>query len=105
MCNWGYLDLSRSMTNIQPPDIEEENFGKKETGRASSIVGSQKSRSSLKAVNEAALSDGEAKRVVATENDEARNGHEQELNEKIEDVPPNGGYGWVCVACIATINA
>lgn len=25
--------------------------------------------------------------------------------EKVEDSPPNGGYGWVMVACIATINA
>jgi hypothetical protein len=22
-----------------------------------------------------------------------------------DDVPPNGGYGWVCTACVALINA
>ncbi|PVI08410.1 MFS general substrate transporter [Periconia macrospinosa] len=29
----------------------------------------------------------------------------QRSSAKIADVPPNGGYGWVCVACVATINA
>lgn len=23
---------------------------------------------------------------------------------KLQDTPPNGGYGWVCVACSAMIN-
>lgn len=23
----------------------------------------------------------------------------------IEDVPPNGGYGWVCTACVFLVNA
>ncbi len=31
----------------------------------------------------------------------------QQLTTDIQpvDVPPNGGYGWVCVACSALINA
>jgi hypothetical protein len=27
------------------------------------------------------------------------------LTEKIEDVPPDGGYGWVCTGCNFFINA
>lgn len=23
----------------------------------------------------------------------------------VDDVPPDGGYGWVCVACCFTVNA
>jgi hypothetical protein len=23
----------------------------------------------------------------------------------VEDVPPNGGYGWVCTACVFMLNA
>lgn len=26
-------------------------------------------------------------------------------SKEVEDVPPNGGYGWVCVVCVALINA
>jgi hypothetical protein len=63
--------------------------------------GPVKRRESLVEANGIALSDGEADRQM----DEEEIGHEQELNEKLVDVPPNGGYGWVCVACIATINA
>lgn len=28
----------------------------------------------------------------------------QHVSER-EDIPPNGGYGWVCVACVLMINA
>ncbi|KAF2636969.1 MFS general substrate transporter [Massarina eburnea CBS 473.64] len=63
------------MTNIQPGD-EVEKFGDPGDG----VAASENSRKS---------------------NEE----QEQALDVKVEDVPPNGGYGWVCVACIATINA
>lgn len=33
------------------------------------------------------------------------NRHEHQHVADIEDVPPNGGYGWVCTACVFFINA
>ena len=27
------------------------------------------------------------------------------INISLEDVPPNGGYGWVCTACVFLMNA
>ena len=30
---------------------------------------------------------------------------QQTSNKRIQDVPPDGGYGWVCVACCFWINA
>jgi len=27
------------------------------------------------------------------------------IGAKVGDIPPNGGYGWVCVVCVFWINA
>ncbi|KAF2691373.1 MFS general substrate transporter [Lentithecium fluviatile CBS 122367] len=94
------------MTNIQPRDVEKEDFGDKKTERASrGLAGSEKSRDSLGGINGDALSNSDVDAQVAREDGGEESGPEQESGEKKEDVPPNGGYGWVCVACIATINA
>ena len=39
------------------------------------------------------------KKMEAGEPDHTREG------EKQVDVPPDGGYGWVCTACVFLINA
>ena len=40
--------------------------------------------------------------ITITTQDEEQPGVQQ---PKAIDVPPNGGYGWVCVGCAFTINA
>ncbi|CBX92372.1 hypothetical protein LEMA_P050780.1 [Plenodomus lingam JN3] len=47
------------------------------------------------------IAEGEREAVTGTGTGNAGN---QAVQEKVEDVPPNGGYGWVCVAAVATIN-
>lgn len=33
------------------------------------------------------------------------NRYEGPFVTEVEDVPPNGGYGWICAACVFMINA
>lgn len=87
------------MTNVELKDLEKE-IGDADTGRTlNEIAGSEKSRSSFDGVEAIRLEDR-----VAYEPPRTAKGQEQVSSEKKEDVPPNGGYGWVCIACCAIIN-
>ncbi|KAF1840712.1 MFS general substrate transporter [Cucurbitaria berberidis CBS 394.84] len=84
------------MTTQPPRHGKEEDLGE-EPG----IAQWEKSTSSLEASNDAAIGTAGAK-----QGDSSTNGKEEgTVAAKTPDVPPNGGYGWVCVAAIATINA
>ena len=90
------------MTKLQPLDVENGDVdGERHERSLATIGGSEKSRDDFPKANGTALNHGR----VDGGSDKEENGDIQELSEKKEDVPPNGGYGWVCVACIATINA
>ena len=59
---------------------------------------------------EAAAQPTEGDAVVGTGRDEEKGSLKQQedggpLERKATDVPPDGGYGWVCVACVFWINA
>jgi len=73
------MGVGSSEKSYGPADVSNTASGDKEQG--SGNAGSQD------AVAAAAAGEGNA--VV----------------ERKADVPPNGGYGWVCVAACATINA
>ena len=105
------------MTNALPSDIVAVEQGKfASTGTR--VTGEEGRMGSEGGVASAQLGDEQIAGAVARdggddddeeeeEEEEQRQEQEQEQeqsNEKVEDVPPNGGYGWVCVACIATIN-
>jgi hypothetical protein len=88
------------MTTVRSQHDENEELGdEKERQLSDGVKRPQKSRESLVAADGTASSNSDLSAHV----DE--NEQDQELQEKKADVPPNGGYGWVCVACVATINA
>ncbi|CAI6249577.1 unnamed protein product [Periconia digitata] len=89
------------MTDVRPGDFvgaQQEIFSNQNDHKSSIGHANSQGKAELGASN----NDG----VENEKSDDSVFGRqEQETREKVEDVPPNGGYGWVCVACVATINA
>lgn len=90
------------MTSFQLQSVDKEKLGDEDTGRTlNGYAVSARSGKGSVGLDGPQLDDEDANGQM----EENEQGQEQELSEKPVDVPPNGGYGWVCVACCATINA
>jgi hypothetical protein len=92
----GLNKLISTMTSLQQPQEERGEL----TSSSNGVMMSEKSRNGTSGdVNGPGVTD------QTVDIHQARGDKKPgELSEKVEDVPPNGGYGWVIVACIATIN-
>lgn len=99
------------MTNITPnstseirtsKELERDDFGdegKIARSEKSGDVDEDNGREMLEGRNK--VVEGEGTRERSLDGDENGVGD----GEKEVDVPPDGGYGWVCVACCFVINA